>query len=298
MHVSRANPLAGKMRPDRQQSTHEKIVRAGPATINRWRAENPKTMLLASDADFSGLDLSGADLSNSTFVRSLFRGATMMQVKFNDAHLEYADFTKCNLDGVVFSGATLISTKFDHASINRCNFDKSIAISRSKGLDSTRMSPGDYIASIDELRLPVIDHLIPWQRLRTVGRLPLFGLSYGTTGILFTYFTYLSYWHDLMGKAIKVINKIEPEGDVAEYLQTVRDWTAQVGPSTHSLLLLIATLSLGTGATLYLLGCPSKIQSFNIDEWEFSHGKPRIHYLASGWRSPSLRSIYVQWRIL
>jgi hypothetical protein len=51
-----------------------------------------------------------------------------------------------------------------------------------------------------------------------------------------------------------------------------------------SALLLISTISLAIGATIYALACPSRVKEFSRDQWSYQLGLSVVHYLADAWR--------------
>lgn len=268
---------------------HGEVVRSGSAGINRWRAGNPNTRLECAGTDFATLDLTGADLTNGDFAECSFRGSNLAGTQFQASCLGRADFSDCNLRGANFSSAYLSKANFRGASIAACKFDNTTGLSRVRGLESTRLGPHDDLPSTEGIKVGVLDVLVPWQRLRTLGRLPLFIPSYVTAGLLITYFSSISFWNQWMERLHNMLIKTVPNSELTKIVAVMVSEAAKITPSLHTLLLLIATMSLGIGASLYLIFCPSRIQAFSIDEWEFSNGRPRIHYIASGWRLPTAR---------
>jgi uncharacterized protein YjbI with pentapeptide repeats len=272
------------------RSAHESIIRSGSIAINRWRADNPNVGLTAVDVNFSGLDLSGADLSFGNFAGSLFCGSNLTEAILHGACLVNTDFTDCDLRGADLASAKLMGANFRRCMIDRCNFDGAVDLSRTRALEEVRLSQNENVKAIGSLKLQTIDWLIPWHRLRAVGRLPLFTPSYVTTGLLFVYFGMVSYWNEAIGQLYDLfVSKLHLNAEIVAIFDEIKLQSMKLLPSSRSLLLLITTISLGAGATVYLLACPSRVQAFTIDEWEFAHGQPRLQYLASSWQRPKVR---------
>ena len=60
---------------------------------------------------------------------------------------------------------------------------------------------------------------------------------------------------------------------------------------SQSLILLVSTLLLAVGATIYNLGCPSMVKEFSQDQWRHQLGHSLLHYWANAWRYPVARVI-------
>jgi hypothetical protein len=179
---------------------------------------------------------------------------------------------------------------FSGASIDECNFDHSVGLPRARALETSRILAGqDITGSIETYTLSWVDKIAPWHRLRIIGRLPLFAPSYLATALLLAYLGVLSYWNDWVTHTTETLTPLSAANENAEMFLAVLSKKFNMEPPTLTFLFLISTISLGVGSTLYLLFCPSRVQSFNIDEWRFAHDKPLILYLASSWRLPFVR---------
>jgi hypothetical protein len=56
-----------------------------------------------------------------------------------------------------------------------------------------------------------------------------------------------------------------------------------------SALLLVSTILLAIGATIYALACPSRVKEFSLDQWRYQLGLSAVHYLTEAWRRRRLR---------
>ena len=71
--------------------------------------------------------------------------------------------------------------------------------------------------------------------------------------------------------------------------QTVLERLHPLAVPTLSVLLLVSTVWLAIGATIYAVWCPSRVKEFSRDQWTYQLGHPVVHYMADAWRRRPLR---------
>ena len=70
-----------------------------------------------------------------------------------------------------------------------------------------------------------------------------------------------------------------------------RQWlTFEIPFPLRSQLIVISSLLLVAGSTLYRVGCPARVQEFSETEWVEAHGHPRLLYI-----SDSLSRSWLVW---
>jgi hypothetical protein len=123
-----------------------------------------------------------------------------------------------------------------------------------------------------------------WERLRTVGRLPLFGLSYTALILIPIVFYGLEFYNskvDLIREWAAQVAAMPDQSMRFAAEITVKHLHTQPIPS-FSLVLLGSTVLLAAASTLYTLFCPSRIKEFSCDQWCDQLGRSLLALLATG----------------
>ena len=143
-------------------------------------------------------------------------------------------------------------------------------------IETVRFTPPDHsnaASHIDDARefgdcrCPWPERWLNWERLRVVGRLPLFGVSY-TALILIPLLYGLALYNDKVGLVRTWAEQVVALPDhpwhrlVFPVLERLR--TRPI-PS-QSFLLLLSTVLLAAGSTMYTFFCPSRIKEFSRDQ--------------------------------
>jgi hypothetical protein len=182
--------------------------------------------------------------------------------------LHRADLRGATLHGAHLHGADLETVRFTPAG------------------DSEGADLGNDAQFFETSHRPWPERWLDWERLRVVGRLPLFGVSYTVLLLIPIVFYGLALYNDKIDLA--------------------RAWAAQAVPSpdhplhrlpplllerlhprplpSQSLLLLISTVLLAVGSTLYTFFCPSRVKEFSRDQWRDQLGRSLLHYWPLAWK--------------
>ena len=139
------------------------------------------------------------------------------------------------------------------------------------------------------------EKFVDWEKLRTFGRLPLFGASY-TLLIMIPLFYY---GIDILNDKIELIRAwaqtILSTQTVStftySFAEIVRNKLQHIPIPSQYLLLLISTVLLATASTIYAFSCPSRIKEFSRDQWVDQLNRPLLHYLPLAWKFRKLRLI-------
>src|SRR5262249_25905870 len=102
--------------------------------------------------------------------------------KFVNRDILKCDFRIVTLSGIIFDNCTFLHSKFNHST----TFEQ-IRLVQPRGLETNEnlhVVRTEANSQLDEdlanAPLPLIEKIASWERLRTFGRLPLFGVSFST----------------------------------------------------------------------------------------------------------------------
>jgi hypothetical protein len=152
-------------------------------------------------------------------------------------------------------------------------------------------SPINDAREFDTCLRPWPERWLDWELLRVVGRLPLFGMSYTALILIPIVFYGLALYND----------KIDLVRTWAEHVTALPDHPMhQLAPlvlerlhprpiPNQSFLLLLSTLLLAVGSTLYTFFSPSRIKEFSRDQWCDQLGRSLLHYWPLAWMKRYVR---------
>jgi uncharacterized protein YjbI with pentapeptide repeats len=95
-----------------------KLLKQGVAIWNRWRKENPNTIIDLSKADLVTVKLSQADFRGANLTNATFRESVLAGVDFDEADLWGATFRDANLSRANFWSADLRVADFIHSDLS------------------------------------------------------------------------------------------------------------------------------------------------------------------------------------
>lgn len=248
-------------------------------------------------ADFSGADLTGAKLVDAKLGRAKFCDGILKDADLTGADLEDTDLERAVSNGIILKNARLRRTRLGQADLRGANMDwadaggsglayadlrgaslkrvrltytdwEAVKIDHKTRLVQNRFGPDHNALSdrSDTILLSMRDRLLNWSNLRFIGQIPIFGVS----------------WSAFIG-TIMVINGI---GFLNEHTLTNHAIPIPARAKT----ILVGSVLLVIGSTIYRLFCPDRVQVFSETQWVEEHNHPRILYLAQ-----SLRRSGLQW---
>jgi hypothetical protein len=217
----------------------------------------------------------------------------------------------------------LFGASFKDSTLQSCTFStdliiKDMDMSGVRGLetclhlDRVRLE-GDYAtlehSLVNTLRLSPIEKFASWERLRTFGRPPLFGVSFSAlvaiptvTFLLGVYNEQVDRLHQEVGSLQEKVPRLRqyvdllPESVAAHSEELLAFVTSlvlrivSIADSVHRIpipnltfWLLISTVLLGTASMLYALVCPPRIKEFSLERWTDELNRPALHYLPLSW---------------
>lgn len=240
--------------------------------------------------NFSKAALREARFENATLTRTSFVGANLHQASFSDAKLVEVDLTRAELHRARLAGSTWLKVRirdadFTEADLSRASMVEVIDAHRARGLEHTKVDHA--LRYFDSARRGAIDRYCDWEKLRTVGKLPLFGASYAALVLIPISFYLLDIYNQ------HIVATVRAWGMALE--TSTDDRLSQLAPSflahihqlpipSQSLLLLVATILLALASTIYVLGCPARIKEFSREQWCHELRHELVHYWPFAWR--------------
>ncbi len=215
-------------------------------------------------AKFLLCNLNKADLSLANCKGTSFLSAELSDAKFLKANCQYAAFSLALLSNANFFGSDLRFASFEGSDLSSAKF-KDVKMGPTNLLRIAFESPHqplhDFTDTIQS------SYWLDWGSLRWVGKLPLFSASYTTLGFSIAYIN-----------CVAAINRSQ----AIDFLK----YPIEVPHRISSIL--IASILMAIGSTLYALFCPSRVQEFAETQWVEEFGHSRLQYFSDSWRRRGL----------
>jgi uncharacterized protein YjbI with pentapeptide repeats len=254
-----------------------------------------------SRAHFDKARLPGASFSHSQLLDAIFDGALLDRALF-----QRADLTRASLVAVSMRHASLEDANLTDANLDRADFFELHAdladfthvrgLTRAVNLHTVRLSPNTVrdVRNFETVLVPFLEKTFSWERIRFLGRLSLFGASYSALVAI----PFLYYLFDIFNRKVDVIRawatqEVADNGVYGTAAQAVLNHLHREQVPTLSLLLLISTILLGIGATIFALLCPTRVREFSRDQWCDQFGHSLVHYWPLAWRHRRLRVLCI-----
>lgn len=225
------------------------------------------------DTDCFAAFFDQANLDEATLAR-----ANLRECSFVGTHLRGASFEDARLDGAYFEGTIL-----SEAIVSGASFDRVIGLPSCLRLESVRTGP-NLPRYLDSVVAPFVDRVLSWDRLRVVGRLPLFGVSYSALVLMPFLFYLLEVFNSKVSQIREVAGRVPPETATGHLAKTLLEHLKTEPVPRLSFVLFLCTIVLAAGATIYAILCPARIKEFSKDQWEDQLGRSLIHYLPFTWK--------------
>jgi hypothetical protein len=280
-------------------------------------------------ADLQHANLRGADLRGAKLQDANLQDANLQHAKLQHANLRGADLQRTSLQHADLQHASLWNAKLQHANLSHANLSHAIlqradlyeanlhsaslyeANLHSASLRNIRKAHKAYCLETVQFRrvdsrsgqqlpdafyfetcaLSLPERWLDWERLRVVGRLPLFGASYTALILIPLLFYSLALYNDQITLVRAWAEQVmaQPEHLLHRLASLV---LARLHPRPipqQSLLLLVSTVLLAIGATLYTFFCPSRVKEFSRDQWCDQLGHSLLYYWPLAWRYRYIR---------
>jgi uncharacterized protein YjbI with pentapeptide repeats len=232
-----------------------------------------------SGALFFGCELRGADMTGADCGGATFERATLTEASLRLANLRGSDFNRADLGGADISHADFYETILTDARMERVR-----GAPAARNLLTTRIERPVYY--FESAILSPVDRWLDWETVRIAGRLPVFGASYSALIAIPFFFYLLEIYNDKIALVRSWAEQTVARDGAVDYhiANTVLERVHPLPVPALSELLLISTIFLASGATIYALACPSRVKEFSLDQWKYQLGLSAVHYLADAWR--------------
>lgn len=270
-------------------------VRFDRATMNSTNFESGTFQ----NCSFRGASLASAKFSHSQFSKGDFRGAilsssSISRTDFGASRFSGASFRAASVDwacmcGADISDADFLSTKLRLGKQPLGQNRPILGVFDARQLDRSIVDATEYHIPLEyALEKPA---RMPWDRIRRIGRLPIFAAS---TGLLIgvPLFNWLLYQFDRSLRSFEASMKDLAEssddamsglaGAVVEHIHFVPIPSQMAWAFFGTLALFIASL-------LYQLACPTRVQQYTRDQWVDELGNSMFHYDLHAFSRPILR---------
>lgn len=277
------------------------LQRANLCQANLQRANLAKANLRSADLTGAHLDLanlSDADLSGAVLKAAVLKGANLQHAKLDhaklqganlqSAHLQKASLRNADLTGACVAKAQLLETKVSGTILSGLK-----GAVHARQLASVRIRNDHPAQYFETCVRPWPEYYLDWERLRTLGHLPLFGASYTAVILIPLVLSGFAFYNDkvdLMQAWAMQLATI-PEHPLHRLATLLLERLRPLPPPQYAFLLLCSTVLLATGATLYTLFCPSRIKEFSRGQWCDQLHQPLLHYWPLAWQHRGIRCI-------
>jgi hypothetical protein len=224
-----------------------------------------------------GANLYGADLSGAVLYKT-----ELYRADLREAELDEADLREADLYEALLAGASMRNARGAYWA---------------HGLETTRLTIPSGKGATDALYFETCDRLwserwLDWERLRIVGRLPLFGPSYAILILVMLFFSGLELYNDLVAQVRTWARQliVQPDHHLDRLASLVLAHLQLHLIPLQSFLLVISTFFLAIGSTLFLC-CPSRVKEFSRDQWCDELGRPLVHYWPVAWKRRPVRLV-------
>jgi hypothetical protein len=164
------------------------------------------------DCGFNTIGASAEDKAERRKAAGLFSG--MVQKRLSAFTAQTFEFFMCEfrnskfadliLDRTLFNICFFHGLDFDNVEFRNVRFVQGWGIHTCTGLEYVRVSPSEgrviLDADVERLRLPFTERFLSWERLRTVGRLPLFSVSVGALVLVPIVFLGIALFNEQVGR--------------------------------------------------------------------------------------------------
>lgn len=206
---------------------------------------------------------------NVKFVDFSNQNTRLFQFKSENVSLIRCDFFKGSLEDSRFRDGYIKSTNLERVNLTKSEFP-GLKISSGNNLKNLIFS-AQHDPLNDDSNTIKWHWWFGWEAIKILGRLPLFGISWATLAITLIIITGVGYLNETM--LINTINYPIPL------------------PS-RMLWLLVSSIMLVIGTTLYQLFCPAEVKEYSSAAWVLQLGRPKLLYIAHQLSFPfSLRAI-------
>lgn len=217
-------------------------------------------------------------------------------------------FTECQFDDCAFGRVKLSEVSFTKCAFRNCTFSHETVFSEvrlegvtgletSVGLHKVHVEAppqghGEFDGQVRALPLLKLEEYASWERLRTFGRLPLFGISFSALVAIPSAAFLLAAYNEQVDRFHEWA-RAERQGALTTgtQLTEIADRLQQIPLPSLTFWLLVSTALLGVASTIHALFCPPRIKEFSLERWTDELRHPALHYLPLSWTHRWLRLV-------
>ncbi|NOG69796.1 hypothetical protein [Roseicella sp. DB1501] len=265
--------------------------------------------------------LYGTRFDNCTFKNTslpiiddvIFGDCTFQIVMFGPTLNESSIISNVKFHSCKFKTSFFAVTSIQNCNFHDCSFDdltigQSVVLDRSffmfsknfheiKGLERLEFHDNIiYIRNFDSTLvkrtnpLPLILRFGSWARVRSIGALPLFGISFSALVAIPAVMSMIALYNSQVHRFTEwsKSHALSNQPDAAEALQEIIARLHPLPIPSLTLWLGISTIMLGAASLSYNLFCPDRIKQFTEEQWSNEVRRPLLQYLPFSWRKPYL----------
>ncbi len=225
-------------------------------------------------ANLSQASLTRAGLSHAHLERAIIRDARLQLAKLIGSHLDHADLRRADVSGADITGARLIGT--------RGLFGRHRALAHSAPIEEHAAQSAVYARHWDR---------VPWDLLRVIGGLRIFGVSYFSIAAITLYVGLAREYNVFAAHARDAVKAVQapPDGALAGLWTRVVAGLPDLPVPGHLGRQLVFTIVLAVAATIYAGACPAEVKEANEVRWTRAMGQPLWEYRSANWSRMSWR---------
>ncbi len=195
-------------------------------------------------------------------IKGTFKKCDMTGSKIENAEVQNVSFSNANLSGCSFRRTKFIKTLWDGAILDEnTNFDQADFKSSHYSVTTDRS---------DRIKFNLKNKCSNWEWVRCVSDIPIFGVSW-----------------IMLGLALFVVNSIHTLNDKKFIKEDIINYDIPI--PTQIRWIILSTILLAIGATIYRIKCPKQVQEFSVTEWVSELGHARPLYLVDTLKNPNYR---------
>jgi hypothetical protein len=246
------------------------------------------------EADLRGAHMSKADLQGASLFEADLRGAILLEADLGRADLNEADLWGVFLQGANLQRATLGRANLQGAYLTSVRGAEKVYYLETVRLtsveDSQGSDAGNDALDFEACHRPWPERWLDWERLRVMGRLPLFGISYTALILIPIIFYGLAVYNQQIERVHTWAEQIDapPHSPLHQFASLLKHLDRRPIPSL-SLVLVVSTVLLAIASTLYTWRCPSRIKEFSRDQWCDQLSRSLLHYWPLAWKHRYVR---------
>jgi uncharacterized protein YjbI with pentapeptide repeats len=220
-----------------------------------------------------------------------FNSATFDKCEFSNAHIQKLDrakFVNCKLDNL--SIGTLFHCTFEWSDVSglvfgRGSVSEAVSFVCCYGLGRITGSPRSVTPDQDDISWPQLDWIdrwLDWDRLRFIGRLPLFAVSYLALLATPVVFYLIAIEHAGVRHARAVLDAVPAAHPLHDAAAVLQSRLIELPLPALSFWLFIGTVYLALGSTAFLAS-PTRIRHFSYQQWRDEIRGSPVNYLPLAW---------------